>query len=81
MSLEAPFDIVHIDSHGDLGMGDASYEYIMTKHLVEQRGMMCGYSTTKLHFSESLSIMMAKLFGSQSSGARKVDLLKRSLQC
>jgi hypothetical protein len=33
--LKTPFEVVHVDSHADLGMGDASYEYIMTKHLGE----------------------------------------------
>lgn len=27
--LEVPFEVVHIDAHADLGLGDASWEYIM----------------------------------------------------
>jgi hypothetical protein len=31
--LLPPFEVVHVDAHADLGMGDASYAYIMTEHL------------------------------------------------
>lgn len=39
-SLLAPFDVVHVDAHADLGLGDAGYMYLMTELLhvpVEQR--------------------------------------------
>lgn len=27
--LDSPFEVVHIDAHADLGMGDSSYKYLM----------------------------------------------------
>lgn len=38
--LKVPFEIVHIDAHADLGLGDSGYIYVMTKLLhrpVEKR--------------------------------------------
>ncbi|AVB76949.1 hypothetical protein MMJJ_15780 [Methanococcus maripaludis] len=38
--LETPFEVVHIDAHADLGLGDFSYKYIMEELLhkpVEKR--------------------------------------------
>ncbi len=32
-NLNIPFEIVHIDAHGDLGMGDNSYEYLQNNYL------------------------------------------------
>ena len=31
--IRAPFEVVHVDAHADLGMGDAGYVYIMTNLL------------------------------------------------
>lgn len=31
--LSVPFDVVHVDSHADLGLGDAGYVYLMTELL------------------------------------------------
>jgi len=31
--LQTPFEVVHVDAHSDLGVGDYSYNYIMTKLL------------------------------------------------
>lgn len=31
--LEPPFHVTHVDAHGDLGFGDASYVYLMTELL------------------------------------------------
>jgi hypothetical protein len=31
--LIPPFEVIHVDAHADLGMGDASYFYLMTEHL------------------------------------------------
>lgn len=31
--LFPPFEVVHVDAHADLGMGDGSYQYLMTEHL------------------------------------------------
>lgn len=29
--IAAPFEVVHVDAHADLGLGDASYAYVMTQ--------------------------------------------------
>ena len=34
--LEVPFDVIHIDAHADLGLGDASWAYIMQNLLHRQ---------------------------------------------
>jgi hypothetical protein len=31
--LQAPFEVIHIDAHADLGMGDSGYIYLMTEVL------------------------------------------------
>lgn len=31
--LTVPFDVIHVDAHSDLGLGDASWHYIMTEYL------------------------------------------------
>lgn len=41
-SLSCPFDVVHVDAHADLGLGDAGYLYLMTSVLAlppEERDM------------------------------------------
>jgi hypothetical protein len=38
--LDAPFEVVHVDAHADLGMGDAGYLYLLSEFLalpLEQR--------------------------------------------
>jgi hypothetical protein len=34
-ALVPPFDVVHLDAHADLGLGDAGYAYLMTELLFE----------------------------------------------
>lgn len=34
--LETPFHVTHVDAHGDLGFGDASYVYLLTELLFEE---------------------------------------------
>jgi hypothetical protein len=36
--LEAPFEVVHVDAHADLGMGDASWVHVMIEHLASRPG-------------------------------------------
>lgn len=36
--LVPPFDVTHVDAHGDLGFGDAGYVYLMTSLLFEETG-------------------------------------------
>jgi hypothetical protein len=31
--IKVPFELVHIDAHADLGLGDYSYKYIMIELL------------------------------------------------
>lgn len=32
-TLPTPFDVVHIDAHSDLGLGDGGWRYLMSEHL------------------------------------------------
>jgi hypothetical protein len=39
--LTPPFDVVHVDAHADLGLGDNSYVYLLTSLLFEQPQHRC----------------------------------------
>jgi UPF0489 domain len=60
--LATPFDVVHIDAHADLGLGDSSYWYIMTDLLsrpVPERPRWAGASRNGLAASNYLAFGVA----------------------
>lgn len=53
--LVAPFEVIHVDSHADLGLGFLSYQYILNTLLgfsVEERPLQNQYINSSGHFCE-----------------------------